>query len=108
MDDFWSVATASARGRLRRCVDNAVLYGERWLLDQAVSGLGAAGGRLRHSTESRTDTLSDSERQAPQRLALEATNQEIAEALFLTRRARWSSAHERLPQARHPKARRTA
>ncbi|MDQ1014235.1 ATP-binding protein [Streptomyces afghaniensis] len=76
----------SARERLRRSIDIAVLCGDRLLLDQAVPALGAAGGRLRHSTESPTDALSGSERQVAARAAAGATNREIAEALFLTQR----------------------
>ncbi|MEV0643428.1 AAA family ATPase [Streptomyces sp. NPDC050619] len=76
----------SARERLRRSIDIAVLCGDRQLLDQAVPALGAAGGRLRHGTESPTDALSGSERQVAERAAAGATNREIAEALFLTQR----------------------
>ncbi|MFG2557049.1 ATP-binding protein [Streptomyces sp. NPDC048581] len=76
----------SARERLRRSIDIAVLCGDRLLLDQAVPALGAAGGRLRRGTESPTDALSGSERQVAERAAAGATNREIAEALFLTQR----------------------
>ncbi|MDG9715505.1 AAA family ATPase [Streptomyces sp. DH24] len=75
-----------ARERLRRSIDLAVLCGSKLLLDQAVPVLAAAGGRLRHSTESPTDALSGSERQVAERAAAGATNREIAEALFLTQR----------------------
>lgn len=75
-----------ARERLRRAIDIAVLCGDRLLLDQALPVLAAAGGRLRHSTESRTDALSGSERQVADRAAGGATNRQIAEALFLTQR----------------------
>ncbi|MFJ8630381.1 ATP-binding protein [Streptomyces sp. NPDC093568] len=76
----------SARERLRRSIDIAVLCGDRLLLDQAVPALGAAGGRLRRGTESPTDALSGSERQVAERAVAGATNREIAEALFLTQR----------------------
>ncbi|MGW7824660.1 LuxR C-terminal-related transcriptional regulator [Streptomyces puniciscabiei] len=76
----------SARGRLRRSIDIALLCGDRLLLDQVVPALGAAGGRLRRGTESPTDALSGSERRVAERAAAGVTNREIAEALFLTQR----------------------
>ncbi|GHH17129.1 ATP-binding protein [Streptomyces lanatus] len=76
----------SARERLRRAIDIAVLCGDRLLIDRAVPALGAAGGRLRRGTGSPTDALSGSERQVAERAAGGATNREIAEALFLTQR----------------------
>lgn len=77
---------AGARERLRRSVDAAVRCGSKLLLDQAVAALSAAGGRLRHSTQSPTEALSGSERQIAERAAAGATNREIAESLFLTQR----------------------
>ncbi|MFI0776398.1 ATP-binding protein [Streptomyces sp. NPDC021212] len=75
-----------ARERLRRSIDLAVLCGDQLQLNQSLSALSDAGGRLRRSTASPADTLSGSERRVAEQAIAGATNREIAESLFLTQR----------------------
>jgi DNA-binding CsgD family transcriptional regulator len=75
-----------ARERLRRSIDLSVLSRDKQQLGLALPALAAAGGRMRHGTDSPADALSGSERRVAERAADGATNREIAESLFITQR----------------------
>ena len=75
-----------ARERLRRSIDVSVLCRDKQQLALSLPALAAAGGRMRHGTDSPADALTGSERRVAERAAEGATNREIAESLFITQR----------------------
>jgi DNA-binding CsgD family transcriptional regulator/tetratricopeptide (TPR) repeat protein len=75
---------AQAREPLRRAVEAAARCGAQPLADRARSELTVAGGRMRRTSPGGTASLTPSERRVADLAASGHTNNEIAQALFVT------------------------